>query len=336
MSNRSIQPQHEALGTWLRALGGNDRARSLCVARGITLKAAGESLPGSGGWLVPEDYISDLLTVTERYGAFRQGADVRTIASDTVNRPRRVSGATATWLAEGATIPESNMTLDGVSASLKKLAVLLRTSSELFYDSAGPADLGSWFAYEVGLAIATAEDLCGFQGDGTSQYVGTLGLTAKLTGTAQAVDCASGHDTHLEVDSTDISNCMSAVLGSAIPNAAWYCSPLVYAKILCRLAAVTGGLVATQRPDGSLMASYLGFPVRLSGSINSVEGNGKVCLYFGDLAKAAMLCQRRNSAVLAVSTDRSMDVDQVLLRGIVREAIVIHDILPMAMLVEKT
>ncbi len=337
MSNRLNHigfTQAERIGTWLKALGGNDRARALCTARGIELKAAGESLPGSGGWLVPEDFDSALLAVVEQYSACRKGTDVRTITRDAVTRPRRTGGVTATWLTENTVIPESNMTIDGVSLSMKKLAVLIRSSSDLFYDAA--SDLGSWFTFETGFAVAKSEDDLFFNGDGSSAYVGTVGLTAKLTGTAQAVNCASTHDTYAEVTGDDVSNCMAQVLGSAITNAAFYMHPLVYGQVICRLSAATGGLVTRLLPDGTLQANYLGFPIYLSGSCNSTAGDGKVVLYFGDAAMASMLVQRHNSTVIATSFDRSMDVDQVLLRAVRREAIVIHSITPMAMLLGKT
>ena len=103
----------------------------------------------------------------EAYGAARRAVDVRYITRDTVVRPRRTGGVTAGWYAEGASITESNMALDGVQVSVKKLAAMIRTSSELMDDAEG---LGQWFANEIGIAFGNTEDDCWMNGDGTIKY----------------------------------------------------------------------------------------------------------------------------------------------------------------------
>src|SRR6185312_14732163 len=42
------------------------------------------------------------------------------------------------------------------------------------------------------------------------------------------------------------------VMAAALPGAAWYTSATGYALTIYRLAATTGGLVATQRPNGTI------------------------------------------------------------------------------------
>ena len=187
---------------------------------------------------MPEDFDSEILSVVETYGAFRQGADVQFIARDAVTRPRRVGGVTASWTPEGAVIPTSDMSLDGITVSMRKVAAMIRASSEVIDDAA--ADLGEWFVREVGLAFAQAEDAAGFAGDGSATYAGQTGLTAKLTDTANAVSATTGHDTSEEVDATNIGAVMGAVLGSAYPGACWYVAPAAYGQIICRLAATSG------------------------------------------------------------------------------------------------
>ena len=90
------------------------------------------------------------------------------------------------------------------------------------------------------------------------------GLATKLIGLKSAVAAATGHNTFTAIDTNDITNLMAGVLAAAIPGAAWYTSATGYAQVICRLAAVSGGLVATQRPDGTISTNFLGFPVRFS------------------------------------------------------------------------
>ena len=340
MSNRlahlgASASTYEKAGMWLKALAGNDKARGWCTAKSISLKAASETLPQSGGgWLVPSDVESEIVSVVERYGCYRATTDVRTIARDELLRPRRVGGATMTWLPENTVIPESQMSVDNLSVSLRKLAGMLRTSSELFMDAS--SDLGEWFVREVSLAQATAEDDCAFNGDGSAGYAGIVGLTARMSGTSQTVSATSGHTALASIDSVDIANTMAAVIGSALPNASWFMSPAVYANVICRLAGVSGGLVSRLRDDGTVQAAYLGYPIQTSGALSSAGGDAKPILWFGDCAKAGMLVQRHGTLVVALSTDRAMDVDQYLIRVVSRLGIAIHDVTPMAVLVGKS
>jgi hypothetical protein len=142
---------------------------------------------------------------------------------------------------------------DALEPSLKKLAVLACASSELLEDSA--PDLAEFVASEIAYAFAATEDDAGFNGDSTSTYAGISGLGAKLVGTKSAIAAASGHNTFLTIDSTDIANLMGGVLATAIPSAAFYVSALSYAQTLCRLAAVSeGGMIC--EVDDPLMVVF--------------------------------------------------------------------------------
>lgn len=315
------------VGHWLKALLGQDSSKRWCIENQIGLtKASGESGNSTGGFLAPFDMDVAILSVRETVGAFRLGAEVRPTRSDGQVRPRRIGGLTANFVTEGAAIPESSFQLDAISSSQKKFAILARASSELFEDSA--ADLGAFIASEIGYAFASKEDDCGFNGDGTSAFVGMSGLATKLIGVKSAIAAASTHKTFLTLDSTDIANLMAGVLATAIPGAAWYTSATGYAQTLCRLAAVSGGLTATMRPDGTIAANYLGFPVRFSGKLPDVSTDlsTKPMLYFGNLAMSSVLVERQAQTIIAISRDRALDTDQVLIRGIQRCDIINHTV----------
>jgi HK97 family phage major capsid protein len=163
----------------------------------------------------------------------------------------------------------------------------------------------------------------------------------KLIGLKSAVAAATGHNTFTAIDTNDITNLMAGVLAAAIPGAAWYTSATGYAQVICRLAAVSGGLVATQRPDGTISTNFLGFPVRFSGKLPDVPTSltGKAMLFFGNLAMSSVIVERQQQMVIAMSFDRALDADQFLIRGVRRLDIVNHTVGdantrgPMAMLV---
>jgi HK97 family phage major capsid protein len=317
----------ERVGNFFKALAGRETAKAWCVENGIGLtRAANESGNTLGGFLAPQDFDAAIINVREAMGAFRQGAEIRPTRSDGQVRPRRVAGLTANFVTEGAAIPESQFQLDAVESAQKKFAILGRASSELFEDSA--ADLGEFLTSEIGYAFAAKEDDCGFNGDGTSTFVGMSGLSTKLVGLKSSVAAAAGHNTFLTIDNTDITNLMAGVLAAAIPGAAWYVSATGYAQTLCRLAGASGGLVATQRPDGTISANYLGFPVRFSGKLQDVPTTltGKAMLFFGNLAMSSVLVERQQQTIIAISRDRALDTDQVLVRGVQRCDIINHTV----------
>jgi HK97 family phage major capsid protein len=317
----------ELVGHWFKALVGQEKSKNWCIENGVGLtKATSESTNVTGGFLAPEDFDAAIIDVRETFGAFRQGAENRPTRSDGQIRPRRTGGLTANFVSEGAAIPESSFQLDAVESALKKLAILGRASTELFEDSA--VDLGEYMTREIGYAFAAAEDDCGFNGDGTSAFRGISGLATKLAGLKSSVAAASGHNTFLTLDSTDIANLMAGVLAVAIPGAGWFTSATGYAQTLCRLAAVSGGLVATQRPDGTISASYLGFPVHFSGKLPDIATNltGKAMLFFGNLSMSSVLVERAQQTIIAISHDRALDTDQVLIRGVQRLDIINHSV----------
>jgi HK97 family phage major capsid protein len=329
---RAFAPTHdgerraEIAGNFFKALLGNGKAQDWCISHNIALqKAQVEGVDSAGGFLVPELIDEAIIAVRDTVGAFRRSAEVRPIRSAEGVRPRRIGGLKASFVAEGAAIPESSLQLDAVGTDAKKLAVLARGSTELLEDSA--PDLGEFITSEIGYACAALEDDCAFNGDGTSAYGGIIGLANKLTGFKGAVAAASGHYTFLAIDGTDLANLTAGVLATAIPGAAWYCSATAYAQTICRLAATSGGLTSTLRSDGTgiLDASFLGFPVNFSAKLPDIPTTlaGKMMLAFGNLKQSSVLAERRGLTV-AASLDRSMDADQFLIRGTMREDIVHH------------
>jgi HK97 family phage major capsid protein len=317
----------ERVGNWFKAITGNVESRTWCIDNGVGLtKATSESMNSVGGFLAPQDFDNAIISVREAVGAFRRGAEIRPTRSDGQVRPRRTGGLTANFVTEGASIPESSFQLDAVESAQKKFAILGRASSELFEDTA--ADLGEFVTSEIGYAFAAKEDDCGFNGDGTSAFSGINGLATKLVGLKSSVGAASTHKTFLTLDSTDLANLMAGVLATAIPGAAWYTSATGYAQAICRLAAVVGGLAATQKPDGTISANFLGFPVRFSGKLPDVSTDlsTKAMLFFGDLSKSSVLVERQQQTIIAISHDRAMDQDQVLIRGVQRCDLINHSV----------
>src|SRR5207302_1863092 len=125
--------------------------------------------------------------------------------------------------------------------------------------------------------------------------------------------------------STDLASLIAACPGFALPRARWFISTYGYGQTFARLAATTGGLVATI-VDGRLQANYLGFPVTFAHVLpTSGSQTGKVMIAFGDMQLATTIGDRRTVG-LRRSDQRFMDSDQIAFLGTERVDIVVHSL----------
>ena len=329
-SGPEIEARYQRAGQWLLAtIYGSEKSEAWCKTNGVALtKAAGESIGSAGAFLVPPDLSKAILDIRDSYGAFRRRARLIPMASDTTSVTRHTGGGnTASFIGENATANSSNIGMDSLTLTAKKIGVLVQVSNELENDAV--VEIVDYLANEIAVAFASLEDDCGFNGDGTSTYgrmygVGPMALDGNH---AQAkVTAASGDNTFLTLTSTDLGNLVSAVRASAIPNAAWYCSQTCFSQCFIRLAGGTGYLPA-QELDGVMTPYYLGFPVILTQKMPLISTtlSGKMMLAFGDLYAGAVLGQRRGITI-ARSAERYMDQDEIAILATERFHAVPHDL----------
>lgn len=317
-----------AAGAWFLGINGNKRAAKYAEENGLAItKSQGEGINTSGGFVVPDEIMRTIIALRETRGAFRATASIVPMGSDSINIPRRTTGLTAYFTAENSALIESDASWGAVGLVAKKLATLTRSSSELDEDAA--IDFGEWFVTEIAYAFASKEDDCGFNGDGTSTYGGTRGVTKLLIDSnhdAGKVIAATGHDTFAEIDGTDLANLMAKLPAFALPGARWFCSQMGYALVFCRLAMSSGG-ITMQPVNGRMLPHFQGFPVQVSQVLPQTTGDlsGSVMLMFGDMALAAALGERRGVTV-ARSDKRYVDTDQILWRGTERVDVNVHDL----------
>ena len=325
-----IDAKYERASAWLRAaIFGNQKAADWCKANGIKIeKQSGETINSAGAALVPPDLSKAILDLRDSYGAFRATARPIPMASDSTSVPRRPGGTGAFFMAENSTAQDTQANVDLVNLTAQKIGALLRISNELEEDAA--PDMVDFIANEIAYAFAALEDDCAFNGDGTSAYgkmrgIGTIVLDGQHN--QAKVTAATGHNTFLTLDNTDLANLMAQVQAAAIPNAAWFCSQTAYAQTFCRLTAANGNQMDMLEVNGIVRPHYLGFPVVLTQKLPLISTtlSGKVMMAFGDMYLGAVLGERRGVTV-TTSPDRFMREDQIAVLGTERFHTVIHDI----------
>jgi HK97 family phage major capsid protein len=293
------------------------------VANGV-FKYGSEGVNTAGGFLVPDNIATAIHDVREKVGVFRQYANVVSFAGDShIRVPTRTSGATVTWTGENVALTESQAAYDNIVLTPKKLAVIVRASSELVEDS---AFLGNWLTNEIAFDLESAIEKAAWLGDGTATYGGTVGLATAGLGTGAAIALpTSGTDTWAEVAATDLATIVYNLPAKFHANAAWYVHPQFWGLAMSRLAATAG---APQYVNDELF--YMGYPVRLvhfaySGAATTTDFTDLIIGGFGDLYSAAMLGENRQVSVMR-SDSRYMDLDQVTFKGTARASLVWHDL----------
>lgn len=317
-------------GMFVRAaFFGQKDAFEWCKTNGVpVVKAAGETVGPTGGYLVPTQFEQAVIDLRETYGIFRQECRLIPMGSDTMTIPRRAGGLTAYFPGEGGEITASDKAWSQVQLSAKKLAALSRISTELAEDAI--ISIADDLAAEMAYAFAQKEDSCGWNGDGTSSYGGVTGARTKIidgTHSASAKSAASGHDTFAEVDANDLATVMAALPKYAERNAKWYGSQVAWALVFQRLMAASGGTSLIDLSGGKPQRSYLGYPAVIDQTLPTSTGSlvNVAMLFFGDLSLAATMGERRGITV-KTTEERYFEFDQIGVQATERVDINVHDL----------
>ena len=148
-------------------------------------------------------------------------------------------------------------------------------------------------------AFAVKEDICLFNGDGTSTYGGIVGLRTAILGLAGAVDAASGHDTFAEITATDLRGVMAALPDIPGITPEWYTSKPGQNLMFGRLTDAAGG--NTKRHLSEMMPEqYGGYDISTSPAMPKVatDLSDVAMALFGDLRMGVVMGDRRGMTLM--------------------------------------
>ncbi len=315
-------------GMWLMAnVFGNREAIKWCMDNGLSVRGAmSTGDDNKGGILVPEEFAATLIRLVEAYGIFRRKARIWPMASDTTTVPRRIGGVTVYFVGDNAEITASDMSLDGVRLTARKVGALCKWSSEIDQDAV--IQIADLLTTEIAYALAVKEDQCGFLGTGTSTYGGISGLiTACTAATATIVTAITGNTAFSTLDLADFEAMIGKLPEFEGIRPEWYISKAAWAASMMRLADAAGGVTAAEI-EGGRRLMFLGFPVNLVQCMNSTltaQTSTKGLCYFGDLGMAATMGTRRQITTIT-SRERFMEFDQIAIMATERFDINVHDV----------
>jgi len=315
-------------GHWLLASRGNRKSLNFCDANGIEVKAHTEGVNSAGGFLVPEEFENELISLREQYGVFRRNARIRPMSSDTLRVPRRSATLSANFVGEATIGTESTQTFESVLLVAKKAMVLTTVSNELNEDAF--VNLADDVAGEIAYALAKKEDECGFNGDGSASSGGIDGVVTQLeAGTTDVMyhDAAIASFGALTLDN------IGAMMGllpayADTPNAKFYMHKAMWHGAFEAALTSAGGTSAREIKDGYKGTPTLfGYPVEFTQVMRSAVSADKIGAIFGDLSLAASFGDRRQTEVqISDSALNAFEQDELAIRGTERFDINVHDV----------
>lgn len=212
---------------------------------------------------------------------------------------------------------DTNITGTSVTATAKKLAILLNISRELLQDS--EYDVTARVVRKFLRAAAKRMDYTAFMSDGTND-----GPNGAFTGVVNFGTVITAATTHTTVESMSFEDITSVVLGAAEAvldrQARWWMHPF----ILIRLLSIKDSngrpifLNALEAPTPGGIGSILGFPVTLGHVLPTTNTAGSKVAAFGD--PDAYVIGRRQDVEFDFSDHARWTNDQRSFRLIARAA----------------
>ena len=303
-------------GSWALGCIGFTKSAQWCKDNGIVSKASNiEGNNSAGGFLVPDEFENQIVTLREQYGVIRNHARIFPMSSDIKRVPRRASNLEASFVGEASTGSQTNGTFDQINLVAKKSMVLTKFSSELSEDTV--INFADDLVGEMSYAQTKLEDNCAFVGDGTSTYGGILGLSGAVgsAGTSTAQSAAFTAITIAQVQAA------FALLPQYADNANTkiFCHKNVWNSVFLRLAYAAGGTNSVDLLTGAGELSFAGYPVVLTQAMNGTTGNGAVVCHFGDMSQGVYFGDRRQTAIdFSNSALTSFETDMLCYRATTR------------------
>lgn len=265
-------------GMYLASLGGNKRA-------GQFLNDQSVGTDDKGGFSVPAPLSNALINLLESYGVARQHCRRIVMSAMTWDVPKVTDHATIYYPAEAAAITSSDVTLGQINLVAKKMAALVKMSTEIQEDSI--ISIMDTVVQSIAYQMSVAEDENLF--NGVASAINANGIA----GDSNVADTNVASVAALAL--TDFSAAAVSV-GNPIVGARneWYMnSTLFHGPVRDLLDAAGGNTI--REVEGAQRPTLHGYPVNfvnvLPGSAASTAGD--LLAVFGDLSIGCYFGDRR-------------------------------------------
>jgi len=251
----------------------------------VRLKALNEGSGEAGGFLVPEEFRAELLSLALEEAVVRPRATVIPMASNTIKIPRIKDtshasnvhgGVTANWTEEAGSYTASEPDFAQFQLTAKKLTGYTQASDELVQDSA--IALESLLINLFGSAIRHFEEKAFIGGTGAGDPEGILNSDALISVAKETGQTAT------TVVYENIIKMYTRMLPSSHNKAVWICHPDVLGQLMqMALNVGTGGsAIWVNNAVDSVPMTIFGRPVLLTEHAKTLGTVGDI--YYADLS----------------------------------------------------
>ena len=229
---------------------------------------ANESIPSEGGFLVQQDFSSELIKNTFEVGRLAKlcrkvniSANANSIKINGVDESNRATGSRwggvqGYWANEAATVTASNPKFRKIELTLNKLMALYYATEELMQDASA---MNSVLTQAFSDELAFLADDAIFRGDGAGKPLGILKSGCLVS---QAAEGGQAADT---VVYENVVNMWSRLLASSRSNAVWLINQELEPQLYSMYLAVGTGGIPVYMPangiSGSPYSTLFGKPV---------------------------------------------------------------------------
>jgi len=273
------RPQTKSFGDWLIAVKNKNTRRLNSVYH---TKVQTEGTGSAGGFMVPDEFLPQLLQVMGSASIIRsrasvfpvsssQGAvpalDQATVTTQGSGESAFVGGVVATWTTENGSITETDFVLKQLQWTINKMAGYTQATSELRADSA--IAIETLITTLFGKAVAEMEDYAFLRGTGAGQ---PLGILDAANGALINVTTATNNQFAL-ADAMGMLSRFQSAGGSPV----WIIHPGLIPDFDLYFQAGTAGVDFIQPREG-MPQNLLGYPVLISQHSPQDDNSGDAVL----------------------------------------------------------
>lgn len=245
----------------LKAWGDTDLSDKVIAQKALSATSA-----TGGGFLVPEEFSTDIIVLRRAATVVRQlGPREMPMGNGTINIPKLTAAASGGYIGENANLTKSEQTFGNVTMTFKKLGVLVPISNDLIRFSSPQAD--GLVRDDVVRGLSVTEDQAFIRGDGTN------GTPKGLRYWVPAANLIQANGTvNLANVATDLGNAMLALMAQNVPfvRPGWIFAPRTW-KYLTTVQNSNGFYVFR---DEMMTGKLWGFPFKVTTSVPIVLTNG--------------------------------------------------------------
>jgi HK97 family phage major capsid protein len=277
---KALNGKFATIMDFLGAVGGDPRDADIAEQRKLIKNAMSSTDPSSGGFLVPEEYRTEMLQLALSESVVRSRATVipmttLRVAIPTVDSTSNASsvygGIVGYWTEEGAALVQSQPRFGRVALEAKKLTAYTEIPNELITDSNPSAE--AFVRQTFPGAIAWFEDIAFLTGTGVGEPLGVFNpLNSAII--AQAKETGQATTTILW---ENLVGMYARMLPSSLNNAVWVVAPDALPQLMTTALSVgTGGApIGMANFDGQSgpTMSLLGRPVIISEKVNATANS---------------------------------------------------------------